>query len=402
MKVSENYRITAVRLVEFHNLGTTTVDIPEGGHLFLLGDNGSGKTTLLDAIHLVLSAGRDMEFNSAARVAGAKDAGGRTIQGIVLRYNAVTGRAARETGITYAAVELRSMTDANKVVSLAVGFSAEGMDIAYQSWGGVASVPVRDLPLTVAEEGRLRAATQAEFKRALTGGNFVGGKYFGHIGDYREAVAKRLFGGESKYADVCKLLRTGKAYREIAARATNYDELFRQLLEDPARETFEPLLTGLRELEESKGRLDQIDERARYLTDLRRRRDQLANARLQTSVIAWAEADAARVRAATEAERLGAAETAGQSEVKALESSAQAARVETERARERLDDLRQKDATGLLGREKSVVARLVECRRRADEEASRLSDETARVRMAAKARVQAVSLCADTLRRALS
>ena len=42
MKVSENYRITAVRLVEFHNLGTTTVDIPEGGHLFLLGDNGSG------------------------------------------------------------------------------------------------------------------------------------------------------------------------------------------------------------------------------------------------------------------------------------------------------------------------------------------------------------------------
>lgn len=400
MKVSENYRITAVRLVEFHNLGTTTVDIPEGGHLFLLGDNGSGKTTLLDAIHLVLSAGRDMEFNSAARVAGAKDAGGRTIQGIVLRYNAVTGRAARETGITYAAVELRSMTDANKVVSLAVGFSAEGLDIAYQSWGGVASVPVRDLPLTVAEEGRLRAATQAEFKSALTGGNFVGGKYFGHIGDYREAVAKRLFGGESKYADVCKLLRTGKAYREIAARATNYDELFRQLLEDPARETFEPLLTGLRELEESKGRLDQIDERARYLTDLRRRRDQLANARLQTSVIAWAEAEAARVRAATEAERLVAAERAGQSEVKELESSAQAARVETERARERLDDLRQKDATGLLGREKSVVARLVECRRRADEEASRLSEETARVRRAAKARVQAVSLCADTLRRA--
>ena len=400
MKVSENYRITAVRLVEFHNLGTTTVDIPEGGHLFLLGDNGSGKTTLLDAIHLVLSAGRDMEFNSAARVAWAKDAGGRTIQGIVLRYNAVTGRAARETGLTYAAVELRSMPDANKVVSLVVGLSAEGLDIAYQSWGGVASVPVRDLPLMVEEEGRLRAATQAEFKRALTGGNFVGGKYFGHISDYREAVAKRLFGGESKYADVCKLLRTGKAYREIAARATNYDELFRQLLEDPARETFEPLLTGLRELEESKGRLDQIDERARYLTDLRRRRDQLTNARLKTSVIAWAEAERTRVCAATEAERLGVTEAEGQLELKALESSAQAARAETERARERLDDLRQKDATGLLGREKSVVARLAECRRRSDEEATRLSEETARVRRTAKARAQAVSLCADTLRRA--
>lgn len=400
MKVSENYRITAVRLVEFHNLGTTTVDIPDGGHLFLLGDNGSGKTTLLDAIHLVLSAGRDMEFNSAARVAGAKDAGGRTIQGIVLRYNAVTGRVARETGITYAAVEMRSMSDGNKVVSLAVGLSAEGFDIAYQSWGGMASIPVRDLPLTVEDEGRLRAATQAEFKRALSGGNFVGGKYFGHISEYRETVAKRLFGGESKYADVCKLLRTGKAYREIAARATNYDELFRQLLEDPDRETFEPLLKGLRELEESKGRLEQIDERARYLKDLSRRRDQLANARLKTSVIAWAEAEAARVRAATEVERLESAETVGQSELKALESSAQAARAETERARERLDDLRQKDATGLLGREKSVMARLAECRRRADEETARLLEETAAVHAATKACARASADCSDALRHA--
>ena len=108
MKACENYRVTAVRLVEFHNLGTTTVELPEGGHLFLLGDNGSGKTTLLDAIHLVLTAGRDMEFNSAARVAGAKDSGGRSYQGVVLRYNAVTGRPYRETGITYAALELTS------------------------------------------------------------------------------------------------------------------------------------------------------------------------------------------------------------------------------------------------------------------------------------------------------
>ena len=81
MKPRETYKITAVRLVEFHNLGTTTIEIPNGGHLFLLGDNGSGKTTILDAIHLVLTAGREMEFNSAARVAGAKDSGGRTIQG---------------------------------------------------------------------------------------------------------------------------------------------------------------------------------------------------------------------------------------------------------------------------------------------------------------------------------
>ena len=46
MKPRESYRVTTVRLVEFHNLGTTTVELPEGGHLFLLGDNGSGRTPL--------------------------------------------------------------------------------------------------------------------------------------------------------------------------------------------------------------------------------------------------------------------------------------------------------------------------------------------------------------------
>lgn len=136
MKPRESYRVTAVRLVEFHNLGTTTVELPEGGHLFLLGDNGSGKTTLLDAIHLVLTAGREMEFNSAARVAGAKDSGGRTYQGVVLRYNAVTGRPARESGITYAALELKSSE--GRVLSLAVGLAAEGMDVSIERWGGLA------------------------------------------------------------------------------------------------------------------------------------------------------------------------------------------------------------------------------------------------------------------------
>ena len=160
MKQRESYRITAVRVVEFHNLGTTTIEIPDGGHLFLLGDNGSGKTTILDAIHLVLTAGREMEFNSAARVAGAKDSGGRTIQGIVLRYNAVTGRPMRETGITYAAVELRS--DAGRVVSLAIGLSADGMDVAYERWGGIASVPINEMPLTVGVFGRRWNAVPTE------------------------------------------------------------------------------------------------------------------------------------------------------------------------------------------------------------------------------------------------
>ena len=366
MKVSENYRVTAVRLVEFHNLGTTTVELPEGGHLFLLGDNGSGKTTLLDAIHLVLTAGREMEFNSAARVAGAKDSGGRTYQGVVLRYNAVTGRPARESGITYAALELRSSE--GRVLSLAVGLAAEGMDVAIERWGGLAAVPVADLPLTVDEDGRLRAATAAEFKRGMS--ERAGGRAFAHINDYAEAVGARLFGGADKYADVCKLLRTGKAYREIAARAANYDELFRQLLEDPSRETFEPLLKGLRELEESKARLEQIDERAKYLSGLSRERLKLDELRTKTQLVTWAESEANRKRATQELGALADAIVAGEKERDALAREVAAAQGETSRQRERLVQLRAKDASGLIDREKQSVRRVEEVKRLASEAAA--------------------------------
>ena len=360
MKPRENYRITAVRVVEFHNLGTTTIEIPEGGHLFLLGDNGSGKTTILDAIHLVLTAGREMEFNSAARVAGAKDSGGRTIQGIVLRYNAVTGRPMRETGITYAAVELKS--DAGRAVSLAVGLAADGMDVAFERWGGIASVPVADLPLAVEESGRLRAATQTEFKRGIT--DLTGGKYYGHINDYADSVGARLFGGEAKYADVCKLLRTAKAYREIAARAANYDDLFRKLLEEPSRDTFEPLLKGLRELEESKGRLEQIDERAAYLNELRRESERLEKLRFHADLVAWAEADAKRTFAEREGATIAESEQAAQKELASLEGEWAALKDDVARARERLLDLRAKDKTGLVGQEKAAVQRLAEAERK--------------------------------------
>ena len=360
MKPRENYRITAVRVVEFHNLGTTTIEIPEGGHLFLLGDNGSGKTTILDAIHLVLTAGREMEFNSAARVAGAKDSGGRTIQGIVLRYNAVTGRPMRETGITYAAVELKS--DGGRVVSLVVGLAADGMDVAFERWGGIASVPVADLPLAVEESGRLRAATQSEFKRGITA--LTGGKYYGHINDYADAVGARLFGGEAKYADVCKLLRTAKAYREIAERAANYDDLFRKLLEEPSRDTFEPLLKGLRELEESKGRLEQIDERAAYLNELRRESERLEKLRFHSDLVTWAEADAKRTFAEREGVTIAESEQAAQKELASLEGEWTALKDDVARARERLSDLRAKDKTGLVGQEKAAVQRLSEAERK--------------------------------------
>ena len=395
MKPRENYRITAVRIVEFHNLGTTTIEIPEGGHLFLLGDNGSGKTTILDAIHLVLTAGREMEFNSAARVAGAKDSGGRTIQGIVLRYNAVTGRPMRETGITYAAVELKS--DTGRAVSLVVGLAADGMDVAFERWGGIASVPVADLPLAVEESGRLRAATQTEFKRGIT--DLTGGKYYGHINDYADAVGARLFGGEAKYADVCKLLRTAKAYREIAARAANYDDLFRKLLEEPSRDTFEPLLKGLRELEESKGRLEQIDERAAYLNELRRESERLEKLRFHSDLVTWAEADAKRTFAEREGATIAESEQAAQKELASLEGEWAALKDDVARARERLSDLRAKDKTGLVGQEKAAVQRLSEAERKLSDAERVLAEDRRSAQEAEKAAKSAREHRASALRK---
>ena len=377
-------------LVEFHNLGTTTIEIPEGGHLFLLGDNGSGKTTVLDAIHLVLTGGREMEFNAAARVAGAKDSGGRTIQGVVLRYNAVTGRTAREAGITYAAVELRS--DAGRVCSLAVGLSASGMDVAFDRWGGIASAPVAELPLTIEEDGRIRAATRGEFERGMKA--LQGGRYYAHNNDYADAVGARLFGGEAKYADVCKLLRTGKAYREIASRAANYDDLFRQLLEDPDRDTFEPLLKGLRELEDSKGRLDRIDERAQYLDELAGELARLGKLRLKEDLVSWAEAERSRSAAERKAVAIAGEES----------SEAAARKADAARGRERLAELRAKDRTGLIDREKSAAQRLAEAERRTGEAESALADAKRCADAAEKAlreaqmrRASALAKCADGL-----
>ena len=368
----DRYRIVRIRLVNFHNLGTTTVDLPGGGHLFLLGDNGSGKTTLLDAIHYVLAPGR-LEFNAAARVAGSRDAGGRKVQGIVLRYNVETGPM-RERGVSYAALELAALDASGEPgarrVSLAVGISAEGMDVAYDSWGAVADVPVADLPLEVAAGGHEHVARRDELRRSV---EEFGGRFYGRIGQYVDAIAERFFSGRETYENVCKLLSTGKAYREIAAQAGNLDALFRKLLEDPDREVFSNLVEGLRSIEQSKADLDAIAESVDWLASLRNMRRALLDARLDESCAVWA-ADDLQTRdcdARADAERAKAEAAAGD-RAKAEADAAEAAR-EADRHRSRISELRAKDSSGLLRREKELAAEESRARAGATAAADRLA-----------------------------
>ena len=281
--MSDFFKITKLRLVNFHNIGTTTLEIKSGGHLFLLGDNGSGKTTVLDAIHFVLTGGRSMEFNSAARVVGAKTAGGRNVQGVVMRYNIETsGPLNPDGGITYAALEIETRNQ--RPVSIAVGISTRSMDEKYESWGVVMDGPVDDMPLIHEEDGRQRPTTRHELKDARGGNGF-----YGRIGAYRDDIATRFFDSRATYSDICQLIATGKAYREIAAKAGDYDKLFRNLLQEPQKDVFEALIRNLKSLEESKLNLDALKEKSRFIQALAAKRETVQTHRIKSACASWQE-----------------------------------------------------------------------------------------------------------------
>ena len=346
------FRIVKIRFVNFHNLGTGIVDLPGGGHLFLLGDNGSGKTTLLDAIHYVLSAG-DIEFNAAARVAGAKNVGGRKVQGVVMRYNVEAGGPMnKDGGISYAALELASV-ETGRTVSICVGLSATSMDVAYDSWGGMADAPVADLPLTVEDGDRTRAAFRDEFAKRIK--TLPAGRYFAKIGQYATAVAERFFDDAETYRNVCRILATGKAYREIASKAGNLNELFRQLLEEPNRETFTGLVDGLRSIDESRERLDHIETRLGFLRKLKRGRDALVQTKENLVCAAWKRADIDLAEAVAREHELEAERAKVVAEIDVANNDLEVLRRERDARQAELQDLKSKDPSGLLRREKQLA-----------------------------------------------
>lgn len=279
-RTRRTYAIGRIRLLAFHNFIDETIELRDGGHLFLLGDNGSGKTTALDAIHYVLSGGEGVELNAAARVGGRRGEG-RTLQGVVLRYDAERGVLNEGGGVAYAALELWEKngdgTFGDHRLCLGIGFEATTMEARVRRWGFLTPRSLDELELTeVAGEGTVVLGREAMRERLPKG------ETFGQIADYRKAVAAKLYGGVSAYEEVNGLWTMAKAYREIVAKARDFAGLFERLLPGPNVEVLAEILTSFRDLEDLEAKLRSIETQQIYidavamlLADVRARREEL-------------------------------------------------------------------------------------------------------------------------------
>lgn len=269
---ADTYSIQRIRLLNFHNFVDETIDLKNGGHLFLLGDNGCGKTTILDAVHYILTAGKEMEWNSAARLSGAKR-DGRRVQGIVLRYNIDTGILNTGGAITYAALEIAGRH--GKPLSIGVAISATAMDERIGFWGFIKECTLEDLTFTIAENGQIRPASRQEFRQHLESSH----GFYTNQTAYRKDLGDRLFGGEESYLDICRFLSMGKSYREISAGAADYHQLFKSLLPEPRSSIFEQIIVALQSLDESQVLLDDLKRKLDWLQGLHSKLDSISESR---------------------------------------------------------------------------------------------------------------------------
>lgn len=277
---TEAYSIKRIRLLNFHNFVNETIDLKDGGHLFLLGDNGCGKTTILDALHYVLTAGKEMEWNSAARLSGPKREG-RRVQGIVLRYNIDTGLLNNGGAITYAALEIAGRH--GKPLTIGIGISATAMDERIGFWGFIKECSLDDLPFTTSENDQIRPSSRQEFKLKLESSH----GFYTNQTTYRKDLADRLFGGEESYLDICRFLSMGKSYREISAGAVDYHQLFKSLLPEPRSSIFEQIIVALQSLDESQALLNDLKRKLDWLHGLRDKIDSISEFRQGELRYAW-------------------------------------------------------------------------------------------------------------------
>lgn len=346
------FLITRIRLVNFHNFIDETIDLQGGGHLFLLGDNGCGKTTILDAIHYVLTAGQEMEWNAAARVAGSRREG-RRVQGIVMRFNIDRGIMNPQGGVSYALLEIRGRN--GNPLTVGIGLSVSAMDEKVRQWGIIRECPLAEIPLLVEEEGGVRPAGRLELKEAMGAAR----GFYKDGATYRRELAVRLFADQESYREICRFLAMGKAYRELASQASDYHELFKSLLPEPKTEIFERIIEALRGLDESKTVLDDLERKLDYLHMLQRFVDTIGESREAVVRYEWLEhhqqaldteerIDAFRRQAAESRERM--AELEGRIRRESQEETALTTQ---------LDDLKAKDGQGLVRQEKEGRAQLL-------------------------------------------
>ncbi len=253
-----DYSIRRIRFINFHNFTDECIEINNGGHLFLLGDNGCGKTTVLDAVHYILTGG-DLEFNSAARVAG-RTSDGRRDQGIVCRYNMNSGALRPQGNISYVAIEVLGRQ--GKVTTLAVGLSCNGLDDKIQRWGVIRELPLEEIPFIIEDQSGRRASSLKELKKSLKSG------VHGHINNYRNQLAERFYTSEENYRHACAFLATGKAYREIVSKSSDYHALFKRLLPEPDTAIFEKITEGLSTLDQAQIEIDNLREKQTFVEAL--------------------------------------------------------------------------------------------------------------------------------------
>lgn len=365
------HRIKRIRLINFHNFTDELLEVRNGGHLFLLGDNGSGKTTLLDAVHLALTAGENLEFNAAARVAGSSR-DGRRLQGIILRQNIESPVPLNPNGgITYVALEIEGRQ--SKPVCFLLGMEAHAVDDQVRYWGAVRSCAIEELPLLTEQDGNRYPISRRELRDRLGDSTFCP-----DLKSYRQQLIRRLYGGrDDLFEENCRLLRMSKAYREIAAGTSDYHELFKKLLRHPKRDLFDRVVRTLRELDQSRTDLDQLEARQRYVEGLNETVLDIARLREAALRYRWLTHHLRRARLEHDislSERDAGALEGEIARCAAEIDREEGARLELQR---QLGVLQQADPSGLLTFQKErtdELARLDAQRRRHEDEA-KLSDK---------------------------
>ncbi len=351
MPNSDNhYYINRIRLINFHNFVNETIEVKNGGHLFLLGDNGSGKTTVLDAIHYVLTAGECMEFNSAARVAGSKE-GGRRPQGIITRYNVDTGHLNPNGGITYAALEIIGRH--GRPSTVAIGMSVASPNENLKRWGIVRECTLEEIPFLREEDGKLLPLNSVEMKKALKGTGF-----HGQINAYKKQLAERFTGGMEPFGDFCHFLSMGKAYREIVSHSSDYHALFKKLLPQPNADIFEKIVDSLKTLDSSRGDMENLVRKHNYIRELKNMLEEIGQQRRESDIhhtIALQLETLANDKEISQKKRRINDLKKQQLE---LENSCASLKNTEAAVTAELDDCKAQDASGILRQEQELLARV--------------------------------------------